>query len=127
MQRRKTGPSEATRLLVLTRSKGFCEVCRGSLNQGFGMSVHHRQPRGMGGTKKLNSNSASNLLVLCGSGITGCHGWIESNRAESYEKGYLVSYQEESSHMVPIKLYDGWFYLNNDGTYTKVWSPEESV
>ena len=119
MQRRKTGPSEATRLLVLMRANGLCEDCGGSLTKGFGMSVHHRQPRGMASTKKLNSNSESNLPVVCGSGTTGCHGWIESNRSESYEKGYLVSYNKQSSEDTPIKLRDGWFYLTNEGTVEK--------
>jgi hypothetical protein len=45
----------------------------------------------MGGTSDPSANGTANLLVLCGSGTTGCHGWVESNRASARDLGLLVS------------------------------------
>jgi len=54
------------------------------------MSIHHRMPRKMGGTSNLWINGVENLLALCGSGVTGCHGRVEANRAGSYDRGLLL-------------------------------------
>ena len=51
----------------------------------FTMSRHHRLPRSHGGTSDL-----SNLAYLCGTGTTGCHGFIEHNRREAYARGFLL-------------------------------------
>lgn len=32
----------------------------------------------------------ANGIGLCGSGTTGCHGWVHAHPAESYRLGYLV-------------------------------------
>lgn len=47
-------------------------------------SRHHRQLRRHG------DHSAANLILLCGSGTTGCHGWVHANPALSYEMGWLL-------------------------------------
>lgn len=76
-----------TRQEILTRAAFKCELCYGSLQQ---MSVHHRRPRQMGGSKASWINDHENLLALCGSGTTGCHGYVESRRSDAYEFGWLV-------------------------------------
>lgn len=48
-------------------------------------SIHHRLLRSQGGT-----NAPANLLTLCGSGVTGCHGWVHANPGIAYELGLLV-------------------------------------
>jgi hypothetical protein len=73
---------------LLARANGQCEirvtgVCLGGLNRGF--SRHHRQPRGKGGP-----NTMANVVIACGDGTVGCHGYIEHHREESYAKGWLV-------------------------------------
>lgn len=78
---------QQTRVSVLDRAHGLCELCYGSLSV---LSVHHRRPRQMGGTRAPWINDPENLLVLCGSGTTGCHGWVESHRADGYHYGWLV-------------------------------------
>lgn len=77
-------------------------------------SIHHRKPRGMGGTKNPQIHALSNLLYLCGSGTTGCHGWIESNRFDAYDDGLLVSYSHNPSE-VPCRLRYGLVRLLDDG------------
>lgn len=83
---RKTGPSPEVRQEVIDRCDALCEVC----NADAVGSIHHRMPRKMGGTASAWINGVENLLALCGSGVTGCHGRIESNRADSYERGLLL-------------------------------------
>lgn len=47
-----------------------CVVCGDSASP----SQHHVLPRGQGG-----DDDDANLVTLCGSGTTGCHGLIEAN------------------------------------------------
>ena len=77
------------RELVAIRDGHRCARCNVSiLNQPS--SVHHRKPRGMGGTKDPRANDPRNLIRLCGTGTTGCHGWVESNRHEARSTGWLI-------------------------------------
>ena len=102
------GVSVETRSVVIQRAGHRCEKCLGSLADG--MSVHHRRPRGMGGTKIPAINSAENLLALCGSGTTGCHGWVESNREDAYSRGLLVR-SGRMSHTTPYRDDRGDWWL----------------
>jgi hypothetical protein len=86
---RDTGPSAAVRRYVRARDGHACKRCFRPLREDEG-SIHHRQPRQMGGTKRPDVNDLAALALLCGSGTTGCHGWIESHRAEAYANGWLV-------------------------------------
>lgn len=102
----------ATRALVRDRSAGFCEVC----GTRAGENIHHRAPRGMGGTKR-DIHTAEWLLNLCGSGTTGCHGYIESHRDEAYEKGWLLR-RHSSPRTIPAWLYGHVFaILTPEGGY----------
>lgn len=96
-QRRRpstTGPTPAQRHQVAERAGHCCELCGLALwSDGAWIrphSFHHRQPRGAGGTRRPDVNAAFNLLLLCGTGTTGCHGRIESRRTEAYTAGWLV-------------------------------------
>src|SRR6056300_1190773 len=73
--------------------------------------IHHRKPRGMGGTKDPASRSAANGLLV----HFRCHERIERNREESYAFGWLVL-QTQDSHETPVRLHHGWFLLNDDGS-----------
>lgn len=110
-----TAATEAVRTTVLERDLYRCVSC-GTYVGPFGdFSIHHRRPRGMGGTKRPESNLPGNLLLLCGSGTTGCHGWVESHRAEARDKGFLV-WQSQDPETVPVETYCGSYYFRNDGT-----------
>lgn len=103
-----TAFSETTRKSVRERSRGKCDLC------GMPVSVahfHHRRPRAMGGTRRRDSGTASNCLVVHPS----CHAMIELSRQRSLDNGWLVSqYQDPPS--VPVKLWFGWAYLTDDGS-----------
>jgi hypothetical protein len=77
-------------------------------------SIQHRKARGMGGTNDPSINSPANLIVLCGSGTTGCHGHVEVNRREAREYGWAVS-QYADPHDVPVQYKDGLFLLDDAG------------
>lgn len=82
-----TGPTPEVRAAVLVRSGSRCELCGKEPSQA---SLHHRRPRMMGGSRTGWINSPENLLLLCGSGTTGCHALVESNRSLSYSSGWLL-------------------------------------
>jgi 5-methylcytosine-specific restriction protein A len=112
MGRVNTGPTSEMRLLLLNRANYACERCGQRLQQA---SVHHRRPRRMGGSKAPDTNMAQNLLVICGTGTTGCHGEIESNRHAALADGYLL-YARDNPLEHPVNLHDGWWWLAEDGT-----------
>lgn len=58
-------------------------------------SRHHRQLRRHG------DHSAANLVLLCGSGTTGCHGWVHANPAKAKALGLIVSGWHEAQD-VPV-------------------------
>lgn len=68
----------------------------------------------MGGSHDPLINSPANILLLCGSGTEGCHGWVESNRHESYESGLLVHRNDDPSEL-PVTLRYGEVYLDDVG------------
>lgn len=120
---RDTGPSKTTRDIVWARAGGRCELCGEALAGPVGFSVHHRLPRRMGGSRRPELNTPANLLVVCGSGTTGCHGRIESRREQAYTEGLLL-HDGQDPATVPVLIacpIDGWpklVLLAEDGTYT---------
>jgi hypothetical protein len=68
----------------------------------------------MGGSKDPALSEASNLLLLCGSGTEGCHGWVESNRAVALDDGLLVRRGHDAAE-TPVTLRYGTVYLTDDG------------
>lgn len=86
-----SGPSARVRDRVWAREESCCRRCGRRLTRGVSVcSIHHRQPRQMGGTSRPEVNSLDALALICGSGTTGCHGYIESHREEAYDRGWLV-------------------------------------
>lgn len=83
---------EAMRVPIALRSGGMCEaqlpiVCMGRApvdEEGRALNIHHRQARPVG------PNTLANLIHLCGSGTTGCHGWIEHNPHKARDMGLLI-------------------------------------
>ena len=95
---RKTGPRRDVVDAVLERAQYSCEVGGHQIagdERGRDWSIHHRVPRGMGGTRRAELNAPANLLLVCGSGTTGCHGAIEGSRAGAYAAGWLLPYNAD--------------------------------
>jgi len=85
-----TGPSEETRALVWARDGGVCRRCGKP-----GEQIHHRKPRGAGGTSDPATNEPQNLVLL----DQACHEWIERNRRACYVLGWLVR-----RHLDPLEV-----------------------
>jgi hypothetical protein len=91
---------QQTRDAVIARDASRCARCnRGVAN--VPSSVQHRKPRGMGGTSDVRSYDMRNLVLMCGTGTTGCHGDGESFRALAYDTGWLVrSYDDLDTPLI---------------------------
>lgn len=110
-------PARVSRV-VLARDNEQCVRCfvRGS-------NIHHRQMRSQ--ADKLSVHWPSNLIVLCGSGTTGCHGYIHANPEEAYLKGWLVK-SYDVPHMKPVLYFAGGYrQLLPDGTYYYAAGPDD--
>lgn len=109
-----SGPTEQVRETVINRAGQHCELCNRPISGPA--SVHHRRPRRMGGTRRADTNSPANLLLLCGSGTTGCHGWVESHRRDSLDAGVIL-YDRDNPTEHPFKdRLDRWWTLTDEGT-----------
>jgi len=111
--RKRTGATDEVRQQIFLRANFSCERCS-ETRFTFGTSIHHRKPRGMGGTKKQEINDPTNLIFLCGTGTTGCHGWIESNRKIAFEKGLLVRQTENPSDIPFQDSFGNMWKLSSD-------------
>lgn len=77
----------ALRAVIYERDQNLCQRCGRFCVLGP-HSLHHRRPRQMGGDSA--AHTAANLVLLCGTGTTGCHGEVESFRTQAYAQGWLV-------------------------------------
>jgi len=101
--------TEKTRQVIRERAKGRCELCGTPV--GMDAQIHHRKPRGMGGTKDSASRLACNGLFV----HFRCHEKIERNREVALANGWLVR-QSGDSQDQPVRLHYGWVLLNADGS-----------
>lgn len=99
--------TEKTRSLIRQRAGSCCEICGIRTLTG---QIHHRQPRGMGGSKAGHISTCANGLYV----HPKCHSMIEQNRKRAYQMGWLVAsgLQPEST---ATRLWDGWYLLTADG------------
>ena len=100
------GWDNITELLML-RSNGRCERCGHDLTNGYRpVSRHHRIRRRDGGDR------LSNLLLLCGTGTTGCHGHVTEHPGEAYANGWCIrALGNQDPERVPVRLTDGRLWL----------------
>lgn len=100
------------RELIIHRALGLCEHCRKPSQQ---LQIHHRRPRGMGGSKDAKTNTAANGVLVCDK----CHRFIESYRKEHQNIGWLVN-QGKNPAEIPIWMHKAWLLLTEEGTFTPV-------
>ena len=102
-----TGFPPKVREQITRRASGMCEICFFYAAE----HIHHRRPRGVGGSKAPDTNTAANGLALC----TECHSWVESNRTKALELGWLVRQGHNPAEM-PVWIGWRWVLLCDDGT-----------
>lgn len=96
------------------RSNGICEVC----GRASATNAQHRKNRSQGGSWDL-----SNLLHVCGSGTTGCHGLIHANPLKSYANGWSIRQALTPADMPALvftPLGRVYVWLRDDGTWVPV-------
>lgn len=120
---KRTGPTAKTVMQVVMRDYGLCAVCGKGCHgeRGRDWSVQHRLRRGSGGTVREFVNLPANLVLLHGSGTTGCHGRVENERAWAKEFGYRVPDGVLLPCEVPLLHHGhgGWVMLADDGTFER--------
>lgn len=109
--------SQKVRDLIHHRANGRCEICGMPC---IGGQIHHRRPRGMGGTTRQESGKASNGLYV----HLKCHSNIESQRNVALRNGWLVPQTGEPAD-IPVVLYYGTVVLSDDGSVNQVGQVEE--
>lgn len=108
--------------LIVTRDRGMCAWCGGVVTgaRGSGWSIHHRRPRGMGGSRKLWIGQAANGVVVHGHGTVGCHHRIEANRERATAAGFLIPMGVATAENTVINhAVLGRVLLQNDGSYVR--------
>jgi hypothetical protein len=101
-----TGPDDDTKELVKQRANYGCERC----GLARGQVIHHRDPRGAGGSSRPEVNAASNLVWIC----NPCHERVESRRLEAIGDGFLIS-DGFDSLTFPVRLHYGLVRLDDAG------------
>lgn len=94
------------RQLIRQRADDRCERC----GQRFGTQAHHRRPRGAGGSRREDTNTASNSGWMC----SECHLWVESHRTEALNEGWLVR-QHHTPVDIPVNYRGQPVFLDDTG------------
>lgn len=112
-------------MLVIERAEHRCDRCALQL-VGRPYSLQHRRARGAGGRRGHVLDTPWNLVLLCGSGTTGCHGLIENQlrEQEGYAKGFAIRGELVDPADVPILRHGrAWVIPSVDDAGRGVWVP----
>ena len=101
-----SGFPKTVRDIITTRAGGRCEICGADAPE----QLHHRRARGMGSTKRPDTNTASNGLAVSNK----CHTMLESRREKALDMGWLV-HQNQSPADVPVFRRGHWVMLLDTG------------
>jgi len=112
-------PSKAVKALVWERAEGCCERCGRVLRLESDISYHHRRLKGMGGDSRHDTHLAGNLILLCGSGTTGCHTWVHGHPLESRDEGFIVSRWADPTQWGFLSALRGWILIDNEGGWDR--------
>lgn len=118
-----TAVSREVRGICLERARWRCEYCYGPLDGAFGYSLQHRAARRAGGSRNARLGEPPNLLVLCGSGTTGCHGWVEDHPTDAYEQGLALRTGWDPEQTPYRDKHNAWWLLLPDGGQLPIQMP----
>lgn len=113
-------------ILVDLRDGHSCRRCGRSF-LGYDYSRHHRIPKGAGGSALVDR--ASNIVKICGSGTTGCHGWVESHREDAETLGWILPKlnPDIDPETEPLFTIDGWVLFDDAGGVTPCDAPRRAA
>lgn len=101
-----TGFAASIRSVIVEREGGRCARCGNT----YPTHLHHRRPRGAGGSRRASTNTAANGLHLCWC----CHQFIEEHRDQALRHGWLVA-QTDDPATVPVLYRGQWMNIDADG------------
>lgn len=108
-------PEGRCREIVRARSGGFCELAIDEVCHGRAVNMHHR-------VKKGRVWRPSNVLDACGSGTTGCHGYVEANPRWANEEGLWLRSEDGDPAQVAAHIrwvgQRSWWVLDDLGMLT---------
>lgn len=85
----------------------------------YGANVHHRRMRSQ--SPKTVVHNIENLVLFCGSGTQGCHGYVHGHPSESYGNGWLVRSHDDPADIALWEPRRGqWFVLTPGGEREEV-------
>lgn len=115
-------PEYRKRAVCAWREQRRCARCGKQLD-GIPASLHHRRLRSH---PFAGLHEVSNLIWLCGTGTTGCHGWVHAHPSLAEEHGYIV-HAWEDPRKIPIDhaIY-GKCWLWDDGTVGNTPEPKKA-
>ncbi|MFB4265387.1 hypothetical protein ACBJ32_17170 [Nonomuraea sp. GTA35] len=103
------------------RRDGDCCVKCGVILNGSG-NVHHRRNRGQGGSRK--ANVISNMITLCGTPLSLCHGEVtlEPDKCDAFGNGWRLSTNGTTDPATePVNVaWLGWALPLADGTWQAI-------
>lgn len=117
-----SGVPADVRAEVIGRDQSRCVACGDYVNTSSGRySLQHRRARGMGGSRAADTNRPANLILMCGSATTDCHGAVEQAPTWASKMGYRVD-QGVDPTTVPVFII--WLarkvLLTDDATYVEL-------
>jgi 5-methylcytosine-specific restriction protein A len=115
---RYTGFPPEVKATIRSRAQNLCEICGQHTSD---CVAHHRRPRGMGGTRRPESNGAAAGLWLCAM----CHHRVESYRYDAFEQGWLVRQSHDPAD-VSVMRRGVRVYLGDAGEVYP-WTPDLRV
>lgn len=109
------GGEAKVRQVVRERSGGICEIFIPAVCRGRAENISHRKAVGQGGRW-----TTANCMDACGSGTTGCHGWVEDHWHAAHKMGLRLA-RSENPLDVPVLMRTaqwpfGWYTLDDYGT-----------
>lgn len=75
-----------------------------------GGSRHHRKFK-----SRRGGDEVSNGILLCGSGTTGCHGWVHHHPTIARLEGFAVESWELPDEVALKHFLYGWVLLDDEG------------
>ncbi|MEK6310111.1 MAG: HNH endonuclease signature motif containing protein [Curtobacterium sp.] len=109
--------------IVNFRDEGRCQKC----HRGTPVTRDHRLNRSQGGL-----TTAANLQLLCGSGTTGCHGWVTEHLEDALAEGWRVPAWADPLRWPAARYFPsvagtvrlGWALYDNAGGVTEITDQE---
>lgn len=110
---RPTGFPRPVIELVTARSQNYCE-CMSTGCTLIAEHIHHRRPKGLGGTRRPESQWASNALHVC----LRCHLKIHAMPTWSRTHGFLVRQADDPATVPLYWRFSQTLLLNDTGSFT---------